>query len=124
MLKGIKVSAVDVDLFDKAVGTARESQARVRVGALLAKGRKPIVAAHNVTLRLYPQSQHFPGHAERRVINGQHAFKGTLYVARIDLSGDLAAGWPCPECLVHIKACDCVSKIVYYDGHTLVKVRI
>jgi hypothetical protein len=65
-----------------------------------------------------------PSHAERRVIDGQPAIKGTLYVCRLDLSGKLAASWPCGECMLHIRACDCVTKIVYFDGKSLKKVRV
>lgn len=67
---------------------------------------------------------HYEGHAERQVIDGQPAFKGTLYVARIKLNGALAASWPCEECMIHIKSCACVTKIVYYDGETIRKVRL
>lgn len=124
MRYGLTVTSRDLGLFNQAKDEAQGSEARVRVGALLARHGRTVVKAHNVAMHLYPQAQHFPGHAERRVIAGQPVFKGTLYVSRIDLSGALAPSFPCESCIEHVTACGCVTKVVYYDGHSLVKVRV
>jgi hypothetical protein len=122
-MRNVKVSAHDVKQFARAAEIARYGQHhRVRVGALLAKGRHTRGKAWNV-VDLNVQ-QYFAGHAERLVIKDQPAIKGTLYVARLDLNDEPVASWPCSECLVHIKACACVTKIVYHDGTELKKVRI
>lgn len=121
MLRAIKVSLTDETMFRRSAALAREGNHRVRVGAVLAKGRREISSAINLP---GDNERHLTGHAERRAIDGQPAIKGTLYVARLALNDEPAPSWPCAECLIHIKACSCVTKIVYFDGSALVKVRI
>lgn len=120
----MRVSATDRGLFDRAAEAAHFGEhGRVRVGAILTKGRTALRTRHNRVLHGY-EGQYYEGHAERQAIAGQPAINGTLYVARIDLSSKLAASWPCAECMVHIKACGCVRKIVFHDGDEIKKVRL
>lgn len=124
MRRGVKVSGHDEQLFRRACEVALSGEHhRVRVGAVLAKGHRTVASAAN---KIGPLTgEPFKrGHAERQVIDRISAMSGTLYVARLDLSGDLVASWPCETCMMHIESCECVSKICYYDGQALVKVRL
>lgn len=124
MSREMRVSATDRKLFSRTVEAAYFGEhERVRVGAILARGRTALRVRHNV-VRSGIDGPDKPSHAERRAIDGQPAIKGTLYVCRLDLGSKLAASWPCGECMLYIKACACVSKIVYFDGEKLRKVRI
>lgn len=119
----MRVSATDRKLFDRAAEASYFGEhERVRVGALLARGRTPLRVRHNVVRSGFGDGPDKRSHAERRAIDGQPATNGTLYVARLDLSGRLAASWPCDECMIHIVACACVRKIVFFDGAEIKKV--
>lgn len=121
----MRVSATDRMIFGRAAGAAFLGEhERVRVGAILTRGRVTLRTGHNRVAVGIEGEPFYDGHAERQVIDGQAAFKGTLYVARIQLNDTLAASWPCDECMVYIKSCACVSKIVYHDGETIRKVRL
>lgn len=124
MRRSVKVSGHDEALFARARDLALTGQHhRVRVGAVLAKGRRTVASAAN-KIGPTPNMPYQAGHAERQVIDRTPAMKGTLYVARIDLSGSLVPSWPCIHCMMHIESCECVSKICYYDGRALLKVRL
>lgn len=124
MYRGLRVSRTDERLFARTREIALGGQHdRVRVGALLAKGARPLAHNHNVPGKISGE-QYLAGHAERRTVDGAPGGKGTLYVARLDLAGQLAASWPCDECMFYVKACGCVTKICFYDGQSLLKVRI
>ena len=127
-MKDMRVSAHDRKLFDRAAGIARYGEhERVKVGAILTRGRTMIGRAHNRTsVAVEPFKE---GHAERRVIDGQPAIKGTLYVARLGLNWEgngpvKLNSFPCDECMAHIVACACVSKIVFWKDGELRKVRL
>lgn len=123
-MKELRVSVGDVKQFARATEAAYFGEHdRVRVGAVLTRGRTIMRVRHNV-VRSGVEGPDKPSHAERRAIAGQPAIKGTLYVARIDLNNEWASSWPCDECMVHIVACSCVSKIVYHDGNEIRKVRL
>lgn len=121
--RGMRVSATDRKIFARASEAAYFGEHdRVRVGAILTRGRTTLRTRHNrIAVGVEPFKA---GHAERQAIAGQPSFKGTLYVARIQLNNTPAPSWPCDECMTHIKACACVSKIVYWNGTELMKVRI
>lgn len=121
----MRVSAADRRMFHRAAEAAGFGEhGRVRVGAVLAKGRALYRIRHNRVAGWIEDAPFYEGHAERQVIKGQPAINGTLYVARIQLNDTLAPSWPCDECMVHIKACACVSKIVYWNGEEIRKVRL
>lgn len=121
----MRVSAADREMFNRAVRAARLGEHhRVRVGAVLAKGRVLYRIRHNRVASWIEDEPYKLGHAERQVIAGMPAIKSTLYVARIQLNETLAPSWPCGECMVHIVACACVSKIVYWNGEEIRKVRL
>ncbi len=65
-------------------------------------------------------------HAEQHVLksNQSNVFGCTLYVARISINGDLMASFPCTRCIDAIQLDGKVSKLVYFDGKTIVKIRI
>lgn len=124
MRRGVKVSGHDERLFARAMEIALLGEHhRVRVGAVLCKGHRTVASAAN---KIGPLSgEPFKrGHAERLVIDRVAAMNGTLYVARLDLNGEPMASWPCDTCMMHIGSCECVTKICYYDGQALVKVRL
>jgi deoxycytidylate deaminase len=124
-MRDVKVSAADWKHFNQAAEIARDGEHyRVRVGAVLAKGRTPLSRGYNRVASWASDEPFKPGHAERIVIAGMPAIKCTLYVARLDLNDKLVASWPCGECMEHIVSCGCVKKIVYWDGENLRKVRI
>jgi deoxycytidylate deaminase len=113
-------------LFSRAADLAYKGEHRVRVGAVLSKGPTILRSAHN---RSRNNANNVPYghstiHAERQVIERVAKSKCTLYVARRALNDSLMPSWPCEECMAHIMACDCVSKICYFDGHAVIKVRI
>lgn len=124
-MKDLRVSAHDVKQFARAAEIARWGEHhRVRVGAILAHGRTALAKHHN-RIASWDDGEPFKkGHAERMAIEGVPAIKGTLYVARLDLNDSLVASWPCGECMAHIIACACVSKIVYHNGTEIKKVRL
>lgn len=124
-MKDLRVSVHDVKQFARATEAAQLGEHhRVRVGAVLAKGRVRHRTGYNRIASWIEGEPWKPGHAERQVIQGMPAIKSTLYVARLDLNDGLVASWPCGECMVHIVACACVSKIVYHDGIEIKKVRL
>lgn len=125
MSREMRVSATDRKMFDRAVEAAYFGEhERVRVGAVLAKGRMLHRVRHNRVASWVEGAPWKPGHAERQVIQGMPAIKSTLYVARIQLNDTIAPSWPCGECMTHIVACSCVSKIVYWNGEEIRKVRL
>lgn len=122
-MKAVSVSKSDRKFFGRALEAARLGEhERVRVGAVLVRG-KLHVTGHNRVAHGF-DGPFKEGHAERRVIADVPAFKCTLYVARIGLNDEPLASWPCAECMFHIIACACVSKIVYHDGAEIKKVRL
>lgn len=124
MFRSLRLSSQDERLFSRATNAAFSgNHYRVRVGAVLARTGRPLAVESNRAIE-GANSPFKDGHAERRAIAGKPAFKGTLYVARLALNEDLLPSFPCDECMSYIKACACVSKIVYFDGHTLVKMRL
>lgn len=124
-MKDLRVSATDRKIFGRAAALAVHGEHdRVRVGAILTRGSITLRTGHNRVAVGVVDEPYFKGHAERQVIDGQPAFNGTLYVARIQLNDTLAPSWPCGECMAHIIACACVRKIVYWNGEELRKVRL
>lgn len=128
MRRGVRVSDHDETLFQRASEIALQGEHhRVRVGAILTKGRTTLHTGYNRTRNIDKNVPYGAAtwHAERQVLADVYARSNcTLYVARLDLSEAVVASWPCDECMQHIVACDCVRKICYYDGHSLVKVRM
>ena len=127
MRRGVRVSEHDLDLFQRATEIARQGEhRRVRVGAILVKGRTTLRSSFNRTRN--PAANvpygYATWHAERQVLDGVAKSNCTLYVARLGLNGEPLASWPCEECMAHVIACDCVGKICFYDGQALVKVRL
>lgn len=122
-MKTVAVSNHDHKMFALALEAARLGEhERVRVGAILERGKHRLIS-HNRISHGY-EGPYKIGHAERRVIDGVSSIKHTLYVVRIGLNEEPLASWPCEECMVHIVACGCVTKIVYHDGAEVKKVRI
>lgn len=115
------VTARDRRLFMQAALKAVGADSKVRVGALLAKGRTTLAVCTNFSLPSTPTPWK---HAERQVLRDhEHRFNCTMYVARLGLNGELRASLPCYDCKMHIHEGTTVSKIVYFDGHELRKVR-
>ena len=115
-------------MFQRASEIARQGQHhRVRVGAILTKGRTTLNTGYNRTRNIGENVPYGSAtvHAEVQVLtNVSSGSNCTLYVARLDLNGNVVASWPCKDCMLHIISCECVRKICYYDGQALVKVRL
>lgn len=120
--ESLMISRQDERLFRQAVVVAAAGQPHVRVGAVLSQGRKPYVWECNVSGPNHGEPFH-AGHAEiralRKVRDGS-----TLYIARIDRAGTVMPSHPCAGCHAEIVASGQVKKIVYFNGKSLVKVRI
>lgn len=111
----------DERFFREAAITALRSEVHVRVGVVLARGRRPYVWAHNVAGPVANEPWSI-GHAEIRALNAPFfptKPKTTLYVARIDRAGTLMASHPCQNCFPVLEADENIKRIVYYDGHQL-----
>lgn len=112
----------DRRLFYQAAAKARGVDAKVRVGALLSKGRTTLAVCGNWVTPSVPTPRY---HAERQVLRDHETqFKCTLYVARLGMDGDLRASLPCYDCMMHIQSGPTICKVVYFDGAKLKKVRV
>ena len=117
------VTAHDRRLFAQAALKAVGADAKVRVGALLARGRTTLAVCTNFASPGEPTPWK---HAERQVLRDyERQFNCTLYVARLGLNGELRPSFPCVDCWDHVHYGSTVSKIVYVDAeHILRKERI
>lgn len=118
----------DRRLFAQAAVTAVGGENKVRVGALLSKGRTTLSEACNEHRNPVANVEHGHAtyHAERLVLRDhEHRFGLTLYVARLSQDGRLMPSLPCAECMAHIHYGTAVSSLVYMDEHNeLRKVRV
>lgn len=117
------VTARDRRLFAQAAVKAVGVDAKVRVGALLARGRTTLAVCGNWATPGVPTPWY---HAERQVLRDYEAqFNCTLYVARLGLNGSLMPSHPCDDCWLHIMDGSTVRKVVYLDrNHVIQKVRV
>jgi deoxycytidylate deaminase len=100
---------------------------RVRVGAVLVK-KKLVLAAYNRARNPVHNVEYGAAtlHAERAVLAGalDHQRAGaTLYVARLSMDDSPAPSFPCPACFEAVVSMR-LKHVVYFDGHSLVKVRV
>ena len=102
------------------VGVAGEPH--VRVGAVLAKGRRPYAWECNVSGPVAGEPFH-EGHAEIRALRKVRP-KSTLYIARLDRAGALMPSAPCKSCTRAIEADGNIRQVVFYDGHEIKKVKL
>lgn len=125
--RGVRVSAHDERLFRRAADLAVLGEHnRVRVGSILTKGHRQISSGYNRTRNAADNVPYgfATWHAERQTIDKVPAGNYTLYVARLGLEGQWLPSFPCQDCMIEIVACDCVSKICYFDNDSILKVRI
>lgn len=109
------LSRRDRRLFAQAAAKAVGVNAKVRVGALLAKGRTTLAVCGNNAV---PDQPNPAGHAERQVLRDHERRRGcTLYVARLSRSGLLAASHPCIDCDAHIIDGTTVTRLVWMDDN-------
>lgn len=124
----IVVSATNHRLFAQAAVVARCGQNKVRVGAVLAKGRTCLSEAYNVHRNDMANVEYGYGtvHAERMALRGhEHRFNCTLYVARLGLNGELRPSFPCDDCYDHIHDGSAVTRLVFLDqNYELKKVKM
>jgi tRNA(Arg) A34 adenosine deaminase TadA len=118
----LMISRRDDRLFRQAVVMAALGQGRVRVGVVLARGRRPYVWEHNVSGPTYGEP-FLPGHAEQRALK-QVVGKTTAYVARIDQAGTLMPSVPCMACSGAIEDDGNIRRVVYYDGTQIKEVKV
>lgn len=116
------ISRQDERLFRQAAVVAAAGQPHVRVGVVLSAGRKPYVWECNVSGPT-PNEPFLPGHAEIRALRKARA-GSTIYIARIDRAGTVMPSHPCAGCHAEILSSGLVKKIVYFNGKSLVKVRV
>lgn len=118
----------DRRLFAQAAVMAVGGENKVRVGAVLSKGRTILARSCNTARNSVANVQygHATYHAERMVLRGsEHRFNCTLYVARLGLNGTLLPSFPCIDCWDHIHDGSAVSRLVFLDAnHELRKVRV
>ena len=112
----------DERLFRQASVVGAVGQPHVRVGAVLAVGRRPYVWECNI-LGPIAGEPFLEGHAEMRALKKIRP-KSTLYVARLDRAGQLMPSHPCEWCTKAIRANGNVKQIVYFDGHEIKKVKV
>lgn len=101
---------------------------KVRVGAILSKGRTVLARSCNTARNSVANVQHGHAtyHAERVALRGhEHRFNCTLYVTRLGLNGELMPSFPCLDCWDQIHYGTAVSRLVFLDEHhELRKVRV
>ena len=122
------VTQRDRQFFGRAAVEAIGGENKVRVGAVLTKGRTLLGTAHNTYRNPVANVDYGDAtvHAERVVLkNNEHRFNCTLYVARLGLGGAILPSLPCADCMNHIIYGTAVSKVVYMDYNgDLVKTRV
>lgn len=118
----------DLTMFSRAALVAVSGENRVRVGAVVTKGRNTLSDGYN---RYRNQNSNVPYgeatvHAERAALaRVGHHLNCTLYVARIGLNGSLMPSLPCDDCMGYIVNETAVSKIVYLNQFgDITKVRL
>lgn len=117
------ISRRDVRLFNQAGVMAALGQGRVRVGVVLARGRRPYVWEHNISA----PKEELPdllNHAERRALRSDVRPKSTMYVVRIDKAGRLMPSVPCVACAGVIEDHGNIRRVVYYDGAQIKEVKV
>jgi hypothetical protein len=118
------ISRRDVRLFNQAGVMATLGQGRVRVGVVLARGRRPYVWEHNISA----PKEELPdllNHAERRALKSEVRPKSTMYVVRIDRAGRLMPSVPCLSCTDAIYEADGnIRRVVYWDGTQIKEVKV
>lgn len=117
----------DRRFFLRAVITAGTSTERVRVGAVLARGRTLLSEACNVRRNRtgnvpYGNETY---HAEVAALKGhEHRFGLTMYIARINQAGIVVESAPCDDCRLSLEGGTAVSHIVYMGPEGLVRERV
>lgn len=118
------LAASDFSWIDRSIKEAAKSKHRVRVGAILIRGSK-IVVAHN-RIRNSPDISyvHATTHAEMGTLKRIDSAKGaTIYVARIGKLGSLLPSFPCYRCFPALVEAG-VRRIVWWNGERWVRGKI
>lgn len=116
------ISRKDTKFFNQAAMVAVAGQSRVRVGVVLAQGRRPYYWGHNVAGPIEGEPFH-QGHAEIRALVKVRP-KSTLYVARIDRARQLVPSRPCGFCSDQIEHQGDIRRVVFFDGTQLREVKV
>ena len=115
----------DGDAMERAWAIAQAGENKVRVGAVLKKGRITLAEAYNKHRNPVENVEYGDAtvHAEAAVL--KHAKRGsTLYVGRLGVIGVPLPSHPCSTCMGLIEKSE-VSKLVFLDeSGKLVKVRL
>jgi len=116
------ISRKDKRFFRQAATVAVAGQPHVRVGVVLAQGRRPYLWDCN---HAGPEegTPFYKGHAEIRALSKVRP-KSTMYVARIDRAGVLMPSVPCLSCSAQIELDGNVRRVVYYDGTQIKEVKV
>lgn len=128
-LRSRSVSSRDYDRLVRAAHLAFSGEHdRVRVGALVARGRKVFGAGANTSRNPVENVPfgHVTVHAEMNALaeTPWAQRKGaTIYVSRLGSGDQPLASFPCDRCMTVIRQAG-VREIVYFDGNAVVKVRI
>lgn len=129
MNRRMQLYAKDHFQFTYTVDLAANGEHRVRVGCVAAVGNKRIAGAFN-TYRNDPANTDYGNatyHAEHNcldMIPERLLSRATLYIARINLAGELVPSYPCWKCEGYIKLSK-IDALVYVDkNRQVVKERL
>lgn len=114
-----KVEGLTVGILNQAIKEASMSKAKVKVGAVIFKGKKIISSGHNDIRhhRIHPKYQDYPNalHAEQDALIGidWNNVRGcSIIVIRVNPTGKLAESRPCDKCYELLKYVG-IKKIFY-----------
>lgn len=114
-----KIAGLTVGVLNCALKEAEDSDFKVKVGAVIFKGKKIISSGHNGSrhCRIHPKYQDYPNslHAEQDALIGMdwNSVRGChLIVIRVNPSGKLAESRPCNKCYELLKYVG-IKKIYY-----------
>lgn len=110
----------DKDMLDRAMYVARASTCKQRHGALIYKSGRVIGVGVNVSRNSHPTMEipfyAYSSHAEVKAIDAVYDGKllqgATIYVARINKSGDPMNSLPCRRCMLDIESTG-IKRIVH-----------
>jgi tRNA(Arg) A34 adenosine deaminase TadA len=118
------LSAADYTRIGRAIKLAHQSRLRVRVGALVASGKRVSGACNrernDPRLGYLDASIHAEIGALRRAGS---AAGGTMYVARLGSRGRLLPSFPCPRCVPALVSHG-IRRVVWWDGAVWVSTKI
>ena len=107
-------------LTDKAIEAAKKSSYKVRMGAVIFRGKRLISVGHNHPMKaakhLHPRFQKWPGsiHAEvDAILKAKTDLRRcNILVVRINRLGEIRTSKPCDKCFLYLKLTG-IRKVYY-----------